>query len=193
MTLRRYAISEAAGAAVIYAAAVLLHFVYPLSGGGTLAVIFGAVNESVWEHVKIFSAGFCGWALLQLLWLRVPFRRYLVGKCCGLYLLMGGLIGTHDLIKAIAGRPVLWADLLSSALLVCLAQLCSCLLTVRGRRTEEFFIPAVLLMLLYYLMFFSFTVFPPKTELFRDPIGGGYGIPAPHQETLAHSGCNLYT
>ena len=33
-----------------------------------------------------------------------------------------------------------------------------------------------MLLTLYYLMFFSFTIFPPKTELFRDPVGGGFGI-----------------
>lgn len=192
MTYRRYAISEAVGAAVIYASAVLLHFVYDLSGGSTLAVIFGAVNESIWEHLKIFSVGYCGWALLQLLWLRVPLRRYTVGKCCGLYLLMGGLIGTHQLCKAIAGKPLLWCDLLSSMLLVIAAQLCSYLITVRCKRAGTLFAPALMLILLYYLMFFSFTAFPPQTGLFRDPITGGFGLPTDAHAAACTWECKIY-
>lgn len=177
MTTKRFGISEAVGIVVIYSAAVLLHFIYGLSGGGTLAVIFGAVNESVWEHVKIFSFSYIAYAVLQLLWLKVPFRRYVVGKCAGLYLLMGGMIGFFYLYTGIVGEPIPWLDITSSAALVALAQWCSFLLTVRWRRGGEYFAPAVLMMMLYYLMFFSFTVFPPKLGLFRDPVTGGYGIP----------------
>lgn len=186
ITNKRYAISEAVGIAVIYAAAVLLHFIYQMSGGSTLAIIFGAVNESVWEHTKIFAAAYCGYALLQLLWIRVPFRRYLVAKCCGLYVLVGGIIGFFYLYTSFSGKAILWLDIISSAVLVAAAQLCSYLITVRARHTGDLFIPALLLLMLYYLMFFSFSVFPPHTELFRDPSTGGYGIPdAPAQPTEA--------
>lgn len=177
MTIRRYGISEAAGVVVIYSTAVLLHFIHGLSGGGTLAVIFGAVNESVWEHVKIFSISYCGYAILQLLWLKVPFRRYVVGKCVGLYLLIGGMIGFFYLYTGIAGAPILWLDITSSAALTALAQQCSFLLTVKWKKGGEFFAPAVLMIMLYYLMFFCFTVFPPRIGLFLDPVTGGYGIP----------------
>lgn len=176
MKYKRFAISEAAGAAAIYCAAVLLHFVYPLSGGSTLAVIFGAVNESVWEHVKIFSVSYTGWAILQLLWLRVPFKRYLVAKCCGLYLLMGGMIGFYCLYTTFTGGPVIWLDVIYPLILTAAAQLCSYRLTVRAPRIGELFIPAALLIMLYYLMFLSFTVFPPHAGLFRDPITGAWGL-----------------
>lgn len=176
MTDKRYAVSEAVGAAVVFGVAGLLHFVYTWSGGDTLAMLFGAVNESVWEHVKIFTAAYCGYALLQLLWLRVPLRRYVVGKCCGLYLLAAGMIGFFYLYTHFTGAPILWLDIASGAALVALAQLCSYLVTTRWRGAGELFLPALLLILLYYLMFFSFTAFPPKAELFRDPITGGYGV-----------------
>ena len=176
MDKKRFALSEACGVPAAYLAAALLHFVYEWSDGGTLAMIFGAVNESVWEHVKVFSAGYCGWALLQLMWVRVPFKSYLVAKCCGLYLLMGGMIGFYYTYTAAAGRNILWVDLLSAALLLALAQLVSYRMTVYSRRAAEFFAPAVMLILLYYLMFFSFTVFPPRVGLFSDPRSGRYGI-----------------
>ncbi|MBR1535303.1 MAG: hypothetical protein IJ639_13130, partial [Ruminococcus sp.] len=92
MKNKTLAISEAVGCVVIYAAAVYLHFAYPLSGGSALSILFGAVNESVWEHAKIFSAAYIGWSILQLCWVKVRFSQYLVAKCIGLYLLMGLII-----------------------------------------------------------------------------------------------------
>ncbi len=176
MNNRAYAISEAVGCAVIYAAAVFLHFVFRWFGPGALTILFGAVNESVWEHVKIFSAAYAGWALLQLMWVRVEFRRYVVAKCAGLYALMGGIILFHYGCIALLGKAVVWLDILGSAVLVILAQLLSCRLTLSPLPLREYFMPAVCLLSLYYLMFFSFTIFPPKTELFRDPLSGGYGF-----------------
>ena len=176
MNKHRFAISEAVGAPAAYIIATLLHFVYPLSGGSTLAMIFGSVNESVWEHLKILSAGYCAWALLQLMWVRVPFRRYLTAKCCGLYLLMAGVAGSYYLFLLLFGRSVLLADLISSAVMTVVAQLVSYKLTVGKARIEELYVPALLMIMLYYLMFFAFTVFPPKVGLFRDPRNGMYGI-----------------
>ena len=176
MNRRALAISEAAGCAVIYAAAVFLHFFYPLSGGSPLSILYGAVNESVWEHLKIFTAGYIGYALLQLCWLRVPFKRYAAAKCAGLYALMLGIAGFHYLYTAVIGRSIPAVDVISSAVIVVLAQLLSYRLITADDRIEDYFAPALMLLLLYYLMFFSFTIFPPKLGLFRDPVSGGYGL-----------------
>lgn len=172
---RRAAISEAAGAVVIYAAAVYLHFAFTLSGGGALALIFGAVNESVWEHVKIFSIAYVGYAILQLCWLRLPFKRYLVAKVIGLYVLMGTMIGFFYAYTAVIGRNIPRVDVISSLVLVILVQALSFFLETGENRLGEYFAPAVMLLMLYYLMFFSFTIFPPRLPLFRDP-SGGYGL-----------------
>lgn len=170
------ALSDAAGCAVIYCAAVLLHFVYPLSGGAALSIVFGAVNESVWEHTKIFAAPYIGWALLQLCWLKVRFRQYAVAKVIGLYALVGFIIGFYYTYTAFTGAPVLWLDIGSSLFAVIGAQALSYRLETADNRLAEWFAPALMLMALYYLMFFSFTIFPPRIELFRDPVGGGFGI-----------------
>ena len=170
-----FMISEATGCAVIYAAAVFLHFVYGWFGPSALIILFGAVNESVWEHIKIFSAAYAGWALFQLLWIKTPFRQYVAAKCAGLYLLMGGVIALHYGFVGIFGRPVAAADILGSAAMVILAQLLSCRMTLSDRDYGAYFAPAILMLTVYYLMFFSFTVYPPKAELFRDPQTGGFG------------------
>lgn len=176
MNKKAVAISEAVGCAVIYAVAVYLHFAYPLSGGAALGILFGAVNESVWEHVKIFSAAYIGWSLLQLSWLKVRFRQYAVVKCIGLYTLMGLIIGGHYGYTAFTGEHLLWADIGLSVAAVVLVQALTYFLETGENQLADYFAPAMMLLMLYYLMFFSFTIFPPKAELFRDPMSGGFGI-----------------
>lgn len=176
MDKKSVAVSEAVGCAVIYCASVMLHFVYPLSGGAALSIVFGAVNESVWEHSKIFSAAYIGWSLLQLCWLKVRFRQYVAAKCIGLYTLVGLIILPYYAYTAFTGHSILWADILSSLLAVILTQLLTYRLETADNRLAEWFVPALMLLMLYYLMFFSFTIFPPKAELFRDPVSGGYGL-----------------
>ena len=177
MDRKSFVISEALGCIVIYSAAVFLHFVYELSGGSALGLLFGAVNESVWEHVKVFSAAYAGWALLQLMWIRAPFRRYTVSKCIGLYALMGGMIVFFYICTAVAGRSIHAVNIISSAVILITAQAISCVGTICDNKLADYFHPALMLILLYYLMFFSFTIFPPKLGLFRAP-EGGYGISA---------------
>lgn len=178
MDKRSIAVSEAVGAVVIYGAAVFLHFVYPLSGGSALSILFGAVNESVWEHTKIFSASYIGWSLLQLCWLKVHFKQYVAAKCIGLYTLMGLIIGVFYAYTALTGHNIVWVDILTSLLSVTAVQVMTFSLETGDNRLEDLFAPSLMLLLLYYLMFFSFTIFPPKAELFRDPVGGGFGITA---------------
>lgn len=176
MNKRSVALSEAAGCVFIYCTAVFLHFVYPLSGGAALSIVFGAVNESVWEHSKIFSAAYIGWSLLQLCWLKVCFKRYAVAKCIGLYALSGMIIGVYYAYTALTGGHIVWVDILSSLIAVVLVQALSYILETGENRLPDFFAPSLMLIMLYYLMFFSFTIFPPKIELFRDPVSGGYGL-----------------
>ena len=168
--------SEVIGAAVIYIMSVLLHYVYDLSGGSALGMVFGAVNESVWEHVKIFSISYMGWAMLQLLYLRLPFKKYAVSKCIGLYALMGSMIGFYYIYTAIVETNIPLVDIISSLVFVIASQALSFVLETGENSLGELFVPAVLMVFVYYLMFLSFTAFPPRLELFRDPTDGSYGI-----------------
>ena len=177
MKKQAVALSEAAGCVFIYAVAVLLHYIYPLSRGSALSILLGAVNESVWEHTKIFSAAYLVWSVLQLCWLKVGFHRYVTVKCIGLYTLIGLIAGCYYAYTAFTGKSVLLVDILTSLAAVVLTQALTFLLETGDNRLADYFMPALMLLMLYYLMFFSFTAYPPKIELFRDPVSDTYGLP----------------
>lgn len=176
MSERKFKLLETAGIPLIYLIASLLHFVYDLSGGSTLSILFGAVNESVWEHVKIFAVGFVVWAVIELLWVKPSFKKFVTAKTISLYLLSVSIIVFFYTYNLFVNEPVLWLDLLSSFAFVCLSQYTSYRLTVGDNKIADYFPVSVLLLMTYFIMFFSFTVFPPKVDLFKDPVTGMYGI-----------------
>jgi len=68
---------EAAGFLFVAAAGTALHFVYDFSGGRALAAAFSAVNESTWEHMKIFFFPFFLFSVAQLWFLGRNYPNFL--------------------------------------------------------------------------------------------------------------------
>ena len=52
------------------AAGNLLHFVYDWTGSSVAAALFSAVNESTWEHMKLFITPWVLWSLVERIALR---------------------------------------------------------------------------------------------------------------------------
>lgn len=180
MNIKKFRIFEIVGAPVIYLIATVLHFTYDLSGGSALSILFGAVNESVWEHVKIFAVGFTAWSLIELLWLKPPFKKFVTAKVVSLYFLCLSIIVFFYTYNLFTDEAVLWLDIGSSIVFVILSQYISYRLITNDNSISDYFPVALMLLMLFYLMFFSFTLFPPKVDLFRDPVTGMYGIIEEH-------------
>lgn len=176
MNTRTFRTLETVGSVIIYLIATMLHFVFDLTNGSALSILFGAVNESVWEHVKIFAAGYVMWAIFELLWVKPPFKKFVVAKTISLYALSLSIIIFFYSYTYFTKKPYLVADIIASVIFVMLSQILSYTLTVRDNKIKEYFCVACMMLMLFFLMFFSFTMFPPKIDLFRDPVTGTYGI-----------------
>ena len=176
MNEKMFKILEIAGIPIIYLTATLRHFVYELSGGSTLSILFASVNESVWEHIKIFAVGFVLWSVIELFWVKPPFKKFVVAKTVSLYFLSMSIIAFFYTYNLFTKEPILWLDLLSAGVFVVLSQYISFRLTTNNSQIADYFPVAVLLLMTFFVMFFSFTIFPPRIDLFRDPVTGMYGI-----------------
>lgn len=176
MNKKLYRTLAITGVPVIYLIASALHFFYDLSDGSVLSILFSAVNESVWEHVKIFAVGFIVWSIVELLWAKPPFKKFITAKTLSLYFLSLSIIVFFYSYTTITGEPILLVDLISSAVFVALSQYISYRLTTSENEVANYYPLAIMLIMLYFVMFFSFTLFPPKLDLFKDPVTGMYGI-----------------
>ncbi len=176
MKARTFRILEIVGVPIIYLVATFLHFVYDLTNGSPLSILFGSVNESVWEHVKIFSVGYVAWAIIEFLSTKPPFHKFVVAKTAGLYFLSISIIVFFYTYTFFTKKPILVVDLIASFIFTILSQYLSYRLTTSDTKIESYFSVSAMLLLLYFIMFFSFTLFPPKIDLFKDPVTGLFGI-----------------
>ncbi len=156
--------------------ATLLHFIYDLTDGSVFAVLFGAVNESVWENTKIFLVAYCVWAVVELLVSKAPFKRFVIGKVIGIYFLAGYIILLHYFYVLFTGKSIMAVDITLGFTSVILAHIISYKIVSGRAKVESYFVPSLFLLALFFVAIFSFTAFPPHLELFRDENTGFYGV-----------------
>lgn len=167
---------ETVGVFFVFICGTLLHFLYDWSNGSMLGVLFGSVNESVWEHIKIFAMPYIVWGVIELAFSIPYFRQFVVAKVLGLYLLCGLIIGFFYLYTMILGKHVLFIDIISVFLWIAIAHIFSYRATTSYKDLRHLFPLCLGLLFLFSAMYFSFTAVPPHIELFKDPVTGMYGI-----------------
>ncbi len=183
---------EIIGGAFVFLLACFLHFFYELSGYSVLGSLFGAVNESVWEHIKIFALPYIIWAMAELLWAKPPLRKFIWAKAVGVYSLGFFLAGFYYLYTAFTGEHIAAISILSSLFFSFLAHFISYKITLCDKNRGQMFYTGLLLLLLALIMIICFTYYPPEDSLFRDPISGGYGLVYPIPDTGAQYLDSIY-
>ncbi len=177
MDQKKLAALEAWGAVFTFVMASMLHFSYQLSGGAVWAILFGSVNESVWEHVKIMAMPYLVWAVLEVGILQPPVKKMVVAKAAGMYGMSLALIGFYYLYSGIVGRSILAVDIISAMLWAALGHVISHKLIRLKFKESSWFSAASFLLALFAAMYLTFSVNPPRWNLFCDPTTGLYGLP----------------
>ena len=166
-----------AGAAIFTAiCGTLLHFTYGWSEESAAVGAFSAVNESVWEHMKLlampmFGEYFIHARYLGRTWPNLPAARALSTLLGMAMIPMGfytytGIFGTH----------ALWADILLFMAAVAAAFLLEFHLLYRGRASRLWMQVAGLLVLWGIAFVFVWCTFhPPKIPLWLDTSTGRFG------------------
>lgn len=167
---------EIVGAFFVFSLAFLLHYIYQLTDGTVFSILFGAVNESVWENTKIFLIAYAIWGLVELLVSNVYFKPFVVGKVLGIYFMGFFIIAMHYLFSLFVNEKMVGIDIMIGIVAVIISQIISYKVSLSDENFGSYFIPALFLLGLFLVAYFSFTVFPPHMEIFRDEQTGFYGI-----------------
>lgn len=98
------------GFIVISIVGTLLHFLYEISGHNKVALLFAAVNESTWEHIKIALTPTFLWSLLD------GFKygtspNYFIAKSASLLVIVFLIPIIFYTYTAITKKAVLWFDI----------------------------------------------------------------------------------
>ena len=168
---------EIIGALFVCAAGTLLQFLYRWSGDNRIVAAFSSVNESTWEHMKIFFMPYFLFTMAQFITFAEPFRNFFackgVSAAAGL-LLIPVLFYT---ISGALGETPDWVNIAIFYVAAVLTYLLSFRLLTRGAlRSGWAQIVGFLLLWLLLFAFVYFTYRTPQFPIFRDPVTHCYGL-----------------
>ncbi len=169
---------EAAGVLFISVLGSALHFAFAWSGYWPAVATFAAVNQSIWEHLKLaFWPGFL-WAAIERPNLVVGRSDFWAAKGIALLVAPVTIVLIFTTYTGILGRNILYLDIGTFIVAVALGQLVSAWLIGLGPKSPVPRRLGHLLLGLQVLAYSTLTFFPPKVDLFMDHRNGTYGIPA---------------
>ncbi len=161
----------------VCAAGTAPHFLYQWSGESVAAAPFAAVNESVWEHMKLLFWPMLLWAGAERAVLGGYSRGFWPAKALGTLLGLALIPALYYTYTGALDVSVMWVDIAIFFVAAAAAFLAETRMLARdwrcrgGARAS-----ALVLLLLLSAAFVLCTFVPPRVPLFRDPVTGFYGL-----------------
>ena len=161
----------------VCAAGTALHFLYQWSGESVAAAPFAAVNESVWEHMKLLFWPMLLWAGAERAVLGGYSRGFWPANALGTLLGLALIPALYYTYTGALDVSVMWVDIAIFFVAAAAAFLAETRMLARdwrcrgGTRAS-----ALVLLLLLSAAFVLCTFVPPRFPLFRDPVTGFYGL-----------------
>lgn len=163
---------ELVGMVFIIILGSLLHFTFEWSGSQPIVGLFSAVNESVWEHLKLAFWPALLFTLVEHLMLRKAVNNFAFAKTIGICLMVIIIPITFYSYTAVTGENVFVIDISSFVVAVVIGQLSSYKLLMYRKLPGSFNKVSLIALVLLGLAFALFTFYPPQLPIFKDPLTG---------------------
>lgn len=167
---------EMAGIPLIFVSGSALHFAFERCGRGRIVAPFVAVNESVWEHLKLAFWPALVYAAAEHLAFGGRIGGFVAAKSIGILVMPACIVGLFYSYKAVLGHHLLWLDILIFLVAVSAGQVVGYLLLAAGHPQGQVGRLGVCAVALLGLCFMVFTFWPPRLPIFRDSTSGRYGL-----------------
>lgn len=154
------------------------HFCYEWSGSYKPLALFCAVNESVWEHLKMGFWPALFFAIAEYFVFGKKLKNFWVAKTLALYIMPILIVILYYSAKAILGDHSFWIDIAIFNIAIAVSQIISCRIITSYTDYGKYRTPAYIFLAILIAAFSLFTFFPPNLELFKDSNTGNYGIPS---------------
>jgi hypothetical protein len=170
---------EITGAVFVILVGSALHFTFAWTGEWRPIALVAAVNESIWEHLKLAFWPGLFWSLLaqKRIGSRLLDRLAVKGLTLSLTAVLIVVIFTS--YTAILGRNLLLLDIGTFVIAVLIGQIVSAVLIIFGALGSALFALGLILVAVQLAAYSLFTYFPPDLWLFVDVRNGLRGIPYP--------------
>jgi hypothetical protein len=175
---RKVAAWEFLGFLVVFFAGSFLHFIFELSGFNVLFAPFGSVNESTWEHLKLFYWPALLFAVVEHAFIRHEVNNFWAAKAHSIVItpiVVAIAFYTYvGIVVPIDGKGTLAGTLVTAALGVALGQWASYRLLVGPQRSRRWHVAGVIAIVAMGVAFVLFTFLPPRIFLFENFFGYVY-------------------
>ncbi|MBQ8724231.1 MAG: hypothetical protein IJY74_00995 [Oscillospiraceae bacterium] len=145
----------------------LLHFTYEWSGQNSFVGLFSAVNESIWEHMKLLFFPAASYALITYPFMRKSSPPYLTA--CAFAILTGMAVQTsaYYIYSGIIGKDIPWVNIVLFYACAALISILSYKWSKRKWNTGSLWGFAIICAV--SVCFFFFTANSPDVGVFSDP------------------------
>lgn len=154
---------------------VLLHFLFDWSGQNAIVGTFSAVNESIWEHIKLVFFPMLVFAVIQSRYQADKYPDFWCIKLIGTFIAMVLIPVLYYTINGIFGPAPDWVNVLIFFISVAGSVFIETQLFKRSSIECTSPKGAILTFVLIAIVFIVFTFIPPQIPLFEDPITNSYG------------------
>ncbi len=173
---KRVLLYELSGMVFIIVIGSILHFTFEWSGHQGIVGVFSAVNESVWEHLKLGFWPTLVYAFVEYKRVKNLTNNFLFAKTAGIYLIPIIITVLFYSYTAVLGESLLIVDIAIFIVAVIIGQLASYKILTYRALSENLNRISMVALILLGLAFMLFTFYPPQLPMFQDPITGEYGI-----------------
>ena len=168
-------ILEIIGTLFIIFIGTALHFTFALSGNNPIVGSVSAVNESVWEHLKLPFWPSLLWLLLIIYPLRKNISNFFSSRVIGIILMLVIIPVVFYSYTAFT-EEILAVDIATFMVAVIIGQVVSYSLYKQENRSRLTEAVAIAVIALLAIIFIMFTFYPPHLPIFMDSETGHYGI-----------------
>lgn len=155
----------------------LLHFTYEWSGENAFVGSFSAVNESVWEHLKLVFFPMLIATIVEYFFVKDVAKNYIEAKTIGIFTAIAFIVVAFFTYSGIIGTSIIVIDILIFIISIILGEYVAYKLMKReDESTVATEVLSIVILAFLLLCFVIFTYLPPEVNLFRDVTTGVYGI-----------------
>lgn len=146
---------------------VILHFTFKWSNQNPIVGAFSAINESVWEHLKILFFPMFITAIIGTYYFQKENPNYLCSKVKGILLGLIFIVIFYYTYSGVLGAHIAIIDIGSFFIAVIIGEFYTYKSIQSNILCNNLF--AIVILLVVGFCFIIFTFYPPDIGLFRDP------------------------
>ena len=161
---------------VIAIIGTLLHFAFKFSGNNLFVATFSAVNESVWEHLKIAVMPTFLWTIIELIILKYRQDNLWSSLLVKIATIVTTITLGYYTYTAILGKHITWLSMLLFYIAIMLGQIFSYKEITSKPVKVKYEEISKYLVIIIFVMFVFFTFLPPKLDIFKDELTSTYGV-----------------